>query len=51
LQWVNAVGGAGADFCYDVDVAPDGDIVVTGYYEGAVDFGTGPLLAYGDRDV
>ncbi len=50
-QWVRPLGGAGADFAYDVAVAPDGDVLTTGYYEGTVPVETSSLPAFGLRDV
>jgi hypothetical protein len=51
LRWVNTAGGAGADFAYDVAVDASDNVIVTGYYEGAVNFGDGALPVFGMRDV
>lgn len=46
LQFVFTVGGAGADMPHTIRIAPDGDIGLTGYFSGAVDFdpGTGTAV-------
>jgi hypothetical protein len=42
LQFVFTIGGAGADMPHTIRVAPNGDIGLTGYFSGTVDFDPGP---------
>jgi|GEM_PF-1523659 len=42
LQFVFTIGGAGADMPHTIRLAPNGDIGLTGYFSGAVDFDPGP---------
>jgi hypothetical protein len=51
FRWVATAGEGSWDFAYDVAVAPDGDVLLTGYITGAVNFGSGPLPSKGGRDV
>lgn len=44
-------GGGALDFPLDVAPAPDGGLVVVGYFEDAIDFGGGTLESEGGRDV
>lgn len=46
-----AIGGDGADAARTVAVAPDGAIVVGGYFSGQVDFGAGAVTASGGTDA
>jgi hypothetical protein len=50
-RWSRTAGGTNMDLAYDLAVEPSGNILLTGYYEGAVDFGVGPLTAFGSRDI
>lgn len=51
LRWVRTAGSVGADFAYDLAIDPGGNVLVTGYYEGDVDFGAGTLPSLGTRDA
>lgn len=51
FRWDRVVGGTGADFCYDLALTPAGHVVATGYYEGAIDFGSGPSPTAGTREI
>ncbi len=42
LQLVFTIGGAGADMPHTIRLAPNGDIGLTGYFSGTVDFDPGP---------
>lgn len=42
LAWAFAFGNTGPDRANDVAITPEGDIVVAGHFEGAVDFDPGP---------
>jgi hypothetical protein len=44
-------GSSGDQRSTDVAVDPGGDIVITGYFEGSVDFGTGTLTSEGMTDA
>jgi outer membrane protein assembly factor BamB/predicted Ser/Thr protein kinase len=41
--WSAAVAGAGADSLNEIAVAPDGQIVVGGWFRGSINLGCGPL--------
>jgi WD40 repeat protein len=43
LEWTRTFGGDGSAIATDLDVAPDGAIVVVGNFEGTVDFGAGAV--------
>ncbi len=49
--WSRAFGGAGNDAGRGVAVDGYDDVLLTGQFEDAVDFGGGPLVSMGDRDV
>ncbi|MEE9269989.1 MAG: SBBP repeat-containing protein [Candidatus Krumholzibacteria bacterium] len=49
--WSLLFGDVGLDAGYDVAVDTAGDVWLTGFFEGVVDFGGGPLAAAGDTDV
>jgi hypothetical protein len=51
LQWDKSFGGEVAATGTSIAFGPKGDVLVSGTYEGAVDFGTGPLPTYGGLDV
>lgn len=51
LRWARTAGRIGDDFAYDVVADGSGHVLVTGYYEGPVDFGGGSLPVFGGRDV
>lgn len=45
LQWAKTFGGERVDVGIDVAVDPAGNAVVTGWFEGTVDFGTGSTVS------
>lgn len=49
-QWAKKGGGASLDRGYGLAVT-EGDVVVTGYYEGSATFGTASLTSAGSGDV
>ena len=51
LRRSQTFGADGLDFARDVAKAPDGSIVIVGYFENTVDFGGGPLESVGAHDV
>ncbi|WP_437301052.1 hypothetical protein [Sorangium sp. So ce426] len=48
--WSRRFSGAGAQFGWDIDTDPGGNVFVLGGFEGTVDFGDGPISAQ-MRDV
>ncbi len=46
-RWSRRVGGAGQDFPQGLAVDPGGNVTVTGWFEGSVDFGGGALSTDG----
>jgi hypothetical protein len=55
LQWARRMGSQGADMPHSVIVAPDGSLLLHGYFTGVVDFdpgeGTLNLQSRGARDI
>lgn len=49
--WARSLGAAGSDQGLGVAARADGDVVVTGFFSGSVDFGGGPLVSAGDKDI
>jgi len=49
--WSKRFGGAGDDYAYGVAVDASGNVVVTGAYQGTVNFGGGSLTSAGGSDV
>jgi hypothetical protein len=53
--WARAFGGTAVDEVTSVDVQPNGDVVLTGYFSSTVDFDPGPgtqnLTSAGSTDV
>jgi hypothetical protein len=50
-QWSRSAGAAGDDRARAVTLTPGGDVIVTGGFQGSVDFGGGPLTSSGPGDV
>ena len=50
-QWAQQAGGADYDESYDICIDSSGDILITGTFKGAVDFGGTTLSSVGDKDV
>jgi hypothetical protein len=51
FRWAKAFGDTGNDIGYGVAVDASGDLFLTGFFEGAVDFGEGPLTSNGSADI
>ena len=51
IQWTYSTSSLGDDVGYDVAVDAHGDLVLTGKFDGSVDFGGGPLSSVGKEDV
>jgi hypothetical protein len=53
--WGKTIGGSGQDRPSDMDVSADGNVSITGYFNGTVDFNPGSavnnLTAAGNRDI
>jgi hypothetical protein len=50
--WSKRFGGTGDDRSLGVAMDDfDGSVVVTGYFPGTVDFGSGPLTSAGDTAI
>jgi chitodextrinase len=49
--WSRRFGNVGNDAAFGVAVDGGGNVVVVGHFEGAVDFGGGPLVSAGGLDV
>lgn len=47
----NRIGGSSFDMGSDVAVDSEGNFVVTGFFEGTVDFGAEPTASHGGRDI
>lgn len=43
-EWVISGKGAGFDFANEIEIAANGDLVVTGSFQGTIDFGGGVML-------
>jgi hypothetical protein len=50
-QWAKFVGGTGQDAGLGVAVASNGDVVVTGYFQGSANFGGVQLTSVGLSDI
>jgi hypothetical protein len=51
ILWAQSFGGAGKDEAHDVRLQQNGDIVLLGAISDSVDFGGGPLVSAGLRDI
>lgn len=51
LGWARRFGGGSADFANDVATDTTGNVRVTGFFGGSVDFGGGPIASAGGNDV
>lgn len=55
LVWVNGIGDTGDDQAYNLQINSNGDLFVTGVFEGTVDFDGGPgtttVTSAGSQDI
>jgi hypothetical protein len=49
--WSRSLGGASPDLGYDLDVDASGDVLLTGIFSGAADFGGGFIAGAGQNDI
>jgi hypothetical protein len=50
-QWSRGLGGTGSDDGFGIAMDGPGNVVVTGYFNGTVDFGDGPRTSAGENDI
>ena len=50
-QWSRGVGGTGNDLAYAVVIDGAGNVIITGRFQGSVDFGGGALTSTDNQDV
>jgi len=50
-QWSQRFGSTGGDIGYSVAVDVSGNVFVTGYFQGTVNFGGGNLVSAGGQDI
>jgi hypothetical protein len=50
-QWSGRFGDSAGQFSTGVATDHDGNVLLTGYFSGAVDFGAGPLMCAGGTDI
>jgi Beta-propeller repeat len=51
LVWANTYGAEREDIGFGIAVDKAGNTVTTGWFQGKVDFGNGPLVSAGNKDV
>lgn len=51
LQWVQSGGGTGDDRSQDIALDANGDVFITGYFEGTANFGAASRTSAGDTDI
>ncbi|MBL0217895.1 MAG: SBBP repeat-containing protein [Myxococcales bacterium] len=51
LEWARTMGAEREDIAFGVAADAAGNTVTTGWYQGAVDFGKGPITSKGNKDV
>ena len=49
--WSKRFGDTGQDVGYSVAAAPNGDVAITGYFQGTVNFGGGVVTTHGSLDT
>lgn len=51
LQWKKAIGGSGDDNAFDLQMDGSGNIIISGWFAGQVDFGGTTLQSQGGQDM
>lgn len=51
LEWARTMGAEREDIAFGAASDAAGNTVITGWYQGTVDFGKGPLTSKGNKDV
>jgi hypothetical protein len=51
LVRASVYGSTGFDYGQDITVDKDGNVVTTGFFDGRVDFGGGPLPLFGSKNI
>jgi hypothetical protein len=51
LEWARTMGAEREDIASGVASDSAGNVIVSGWYQGSVDFGKGPLTSKGNKDV
>jgi hypothetical protein len=49
--WSKQFGDSGQDVGYSIATDPSGNVALTGYFQGTVNFGGGPTTSYGSLDT
>ncbi len=49
--WNKRLGSTGADECEGLALDSSANVVITGYFNGTVDFGGGPIMSAGNQDI
>ncbi|MBL9013143.1 MAG: SBBP repeat-containing protein [Myxococcales bacterium] len=51
LQWAKTMGAEREDIASGVGADAAGNVVVSGWFQGSVDFGKGPITSKGNKDI
>lgn len=50
-QWAKKAGGTGSDYGFGLKPDVDGNVYLSGFFEGSATFGSTTLNSYGDKDI